>query len=77
MGKKKERIVGERCYHLREVFCFVLNIHLFIWLHWVLFVAHGVCSCSMQTLCFGTCDLVPGPGIEPGLPVLGARSLSY
>ena len=81
MGKKRERIVGERCYHLREVFvclfvCF-LNIHLFIWLHWVLFVALGVCSCSMQTLCFGVCDLVPGPGIEPGLPVLGARSLSY
>ena len=22
-------------------------------------------------------DLVPGPGIEPGAPVLGARSLSH
>ena len=34
---------------------------LFTWLHWVLVAA---------------CDLVPRPGIEPGPPALGARSLA-
>ena len=34
-------------------------------------------SCSMKTLSCGMWSLVPWPGIEPGLPALGAQSLSH
>ena len=33
--------------------------HLFIWLGQVLFVAHGIFSCGMQTLSCGMWDLAP------------------
>ena len=33
--------------------------------------------CSMQALSCGMWDLVPWPGIEPGPPALGARSLRH
>ena len=33
-----------------------------------------VAACKLFVL---ACDLFPGPGIEPGLPVLGVGSLSY
>ena len=49
---------------------FFLNIYLFIWLHQVLIVAHGIFSCGMW-------DLVPWPGIELRSPALGAQSLSH
>ena len=34
-------------------------------------------SCGMQTLSCCMCDLVPGPGIKPRPPVLGAQSLRH
>ena len=45
-------------------------IYLFIWLCWA---SVG----SMQTLSCNTRDLVPRLGMEPGLPALGAWSLSH
>ena len=48
-------------------------------------MAHGIFSCSMKDLLVAACgllvaagmrDLVPQPGIEPGPPALGARSLN-
>ena len=55
-------------------------IYLFIWLHLVLVVAHGIfgiqtLSCSCEPLPVSH-DLVPWPGIELGPPALGAWSLS-
>ena len=44
-------------------FFFIYICYLFIWLH--------------QDLSCGMWDLVPWPGIEPGLPALGASSLSH
>ena len=44
--------------------------YLFIWLHWVLLVAHGIFSRGMW-------DLVPWPGIEPRPSALGERSLRH
>ena len=64
----------------------ILNIYLFIWLCQLLVAALGFfdfwcslqdLSCTMQTLSWGMWDLVPSPGIKPGLPALGARSLSH
>ena len=49
---------------------FLKNIYLFIWLRQVLVLACGIFSC-------GIWDLVPWPGIEPGPPALGVRSLSH
>ena len=43
----------------------------------LLVVAFGIFSCSMRTLSCGMWDLVPKPGIEPGPPALGARSLRH
>ena len=70
---------------------FFFNYYLFIWLHWVLVAAGGLLSCGMWApqlwqaassvlaceLLVAACmwDLVPWPGIKPGLPALGARSL--
>ena len=57
----------------------IKNIHLFIWLHWVLEVArrllvfigaHGIFSCSRW-------DPVPWPRIECGPSALGAQSLGH
>ena len=48
-----------------------------IWVPWVLVVDCEFFSCSMQTLSCGMRDLVPRPGIKPGPPALGARSLSH
>ena len=50
--------------------CCIFTINLFVWLCWVLVVAHGVFSCSMW-------GPVPWPEIESGPPELGARSLSH
>ena len=53
---------------------FVLDFffqYLFIYL-----AALGL-SCGMQDLSCGMWDLVPRPGIEPGPPALGARSLNH
>ena len=52
------------------IIIFLIIFYLFIWLHRVLFGAHGIFCCSMR-------DLVPRPGIEPGPPALGAQSLSH
>ena len=40
--------------------------YLFIWLHWVSVVAHGIFDihCGMQTLSCSMWELVPQPGIE-------------
>ena len=56
-----------------------LKKYLFVWLHWVLVAAHEIISCSTACGIF-SCrmwNLVPWPGIIPGLPALGARSLSH
>ena len=79
--------------HYLLLFFFLIFIHLFIWLHWVLvavcriFVAVcGIFSCGMWDLFSGGMwdifsggmwDLVPWPGIEPGLPALGMQSLNH
>ena len=62
---------------------FFLNIYLFIGLPWVLVAACGIFSCGTRALSCGTralsCgmrDLVPWPGIEPGSPASGVRSLN-
>ena len=54
-----------------KIFYIILKF-LFIWLHRVLIVTHGIFGlhCSMW-------DLVPWPGMEPKPPALGARSLSH
>ena len=36
-----------------------LKKKLFIWLHWVLVAAHGICGCDMQTFSCSTWGLVP------------------
>ena len=48
---------------------FFFSQYLFIWLCWVLVVAHRSFSCGMW-------DLVPGPGVEPGSLSLGVWSRS-
>ena len=53
-----------------SLFFFLFKKYLFIWLCWVLVVTSKIFSCSKR-------DLIPWPGIEPGLPSLGARSLSH
>ena len=53
-------------YYMQEYF--FKNIYLFIWLHRVLVVPRGICSCSMW-------DLLPRPGIKLQPPPLGAQSL--
>ena len=52
----------ERLYRVRV---FALNMYVFIWLHWVLAVAHGIFSGGLRE------DLVPWPGIEPWTPCIG------
>ena len=49
---------------------------LFIWLCWFLNVTLRISHSSLWTLSCGMWDLVPWPGIEPGLPALGVWSLS-
>ena len=46
-----------------------IYIYIYIWLLQVLVAAHGIFSYGMQ-------DLVPGPGMEPRPPAMGARSFS-
>ena len=65
-------------------FFFFFNIYLFIWLHRVLVAARGVLVAARGILVAacgifscGMWDLVPWPGIKPGPPELGARSLSH
>ena len=48
----------------------------FYFLFLIYLAAPGL-SCSMQDLSSGMWDLVPRPGIEPGLPALGTWSLSH
>ena len=43
---------------------YVTNIHLFIWLHWVL-----VAAC--RSINYSLWDLIPWPMIEPGSPWIG------
>ena len=55
-------------------------IHLFIYLFrlcWVLVVARRIFVATCRIFSCGMWDLVPWPGIEPGPPALGARSLSH
>ena len=52
----------------RHLLIFILK-YLFVWLLWV-FAACELFSC-------GVWDLVPQPGMKPGPPALGARSLSH
>lgn len=47
------------------------------WLYRVLVAVCRIFSCSMQTLSWGTWDLIPRPGLEPGPPALGAWSLIH
>ena len=54
-----------------------IYFYLFIWLFRVLIVACRIFSCLIWTLRFGLWNLVSWPGIEPGPPALGARSLSH
>ena len=66
----------------------LLFIYLFIWLLRVLVAARGIftaargvfliAACGIFFLIFsrGMRDLVPGPGIKPGRPALGVRSLN-
>ena len=56
---------------------FLVFIIFIYWLCQVSGAAHGIFSCGIQTLGCGMWDLVPWPGIEPGPPALGARSLSH
>ena len=52
-------------------FFFLFQIfYLFILLHQLFVVAHGIFSCGMW-------DLVPWPGIEPRPPALGVQTLSH
>lgn len=51
-------------------YCFSKVFILFSWLLWVLAVAWGTFSCSIQ-------GLVPWLGIEPRPPELGSQSLSH
>ena len=44
-----------------EWLTFPFKMHLLIWLHQVLAVAHKIFSCYIW-------DLVPPPGVEPGPP---------
>ena len=44
----------------------VILKNLFIWLHPILVVAHGIFSCGMWTFSCGMWGLVPRPGIELG-----------
>ena len=64
----------DRCWGLGDFFLF-LKKYLFIWLHWMLDVAHGIFGLcyGMRDFVFGMWDLVPWPGIEPRPPVLGAQ----
>ena len=59
---------------------------MFIWLLRVIVVACAIFSCGMQAPLVVVCellvvacmwDLVPWPGMEPGPPALGARSLNH
>ena len=64
---------------LKKFSTFILKI-LFIYLtvpslSWGMQVFY-LC-CGIQTLSFGMWDLVPWPGIEPGPPALGVKSLSH
>ena len=58
---------------------FFFKPYLFIWLYQVLTSACGF-SCGACEILFFSCDmwdLVPRPGIEPGLLALGVQSLSH
>ena len=71
----------ELCSHLNHIMplsrhaCFLLRS---LWGFFCLFVVFFDCiSCGMRNLSCGLWDLVPWPGLEPGPPALGARSLSH
>ena len=49
--------------------------YLFIWLCWVLVVAHKIFDLCCDT--WSKWDLVPRPGIKPRPPALGACTLSH
>ena len=60
--------------HMFTMFFFKKIFNLFIWLHWVLVVAHGnldlrcrigIFSCCVWALSCSVWDLVPWPGGEP------------
>ena len=64
--------------HTRSFNSLETLFYLFIWLHWVLVVAHGIFDrhCSMGTLSCGIWDQVPWQGLNLGPQALGAWSLS-
>ena len=55
--------------------CGVFSLHCGMWV--LLIVAHGIFNWGMQTLRCNMLNLIPWPGIEPGLLALGAWSLSH
>ena len=57
-------------------FFFLIFIHLFIWLHRVFVAACGIFVVACRIFSCGMWDLVPWPGIKPGPPALGGRSLN-
>ena len=60
----KFTVIEASCFY----FCLFVNICLCTWLLQILVVACRIFSCSTR-------DLVPWPGIEPGLPALDVQSL--
>ena len=66
----KELLQGACWFFFIKIYIYIfICFYLFIWLHWILAIAHRIFS-------WGTWDLVPRPGIEPGPPALQVRSLS-
>ena len=52
-------------------------IYFCLWLSWILVATCGIFSCGVRTLNCGIWDLVPCPGIEPGLPALEVQNFSH
>ena len=53
------------------------SIYLCLWLHRALVAHAGSLSCITQILGCSMRNLIPWPGIEPGPPAFGTRSLSH
>ena len=77
-GREKIPSVDAACVPLpgtwrsrKVTYYFLIFLSFFLWLCWVL-----VAACELLV---AACvwDLVPGPGIEPGPPALGAQSLVH
>ena len=63
--------------YLFNTYLFDCSGYIFIWLWWVLVVAHGIFNCSIQTLSCGMWNLVPWLGNNFGPLTLRAQNLSY